>query len=103
MNDQRARELFLDYHRGSLTAADTAALLTHLAAQPELQREFTEFARTLEALDHMPTPQPSPRLRTRVFAAIEAEKRALRKNYTPAVAPSPPDARRSLLWFWLVA
>jgi hypothetical protein len=100
MNEQRARELFLDYHHGSLSPAETAALRAFLDRHRELQREFDEFARTLNALDTMPLPSPSPRLRASVFAAIEAEKRALHANATLTVRETVPPVRRPR-WFWL--
>ena len=90
MNEPRARELFLDYHRGSLSPSETAELRAFLGRHHELQREFDEFARTLNALDTMPLPSPSPRLRAGVFAAIEAEKRAI---YTSSALPTSPIPR----------
>jgi hypothetical protein len=104
MNDQRARDLFLDLHRGLLSPADAESLHAHLAANPELRREFDELARTLDALDNMPLPKPSSRLRAGVFAAIEAEKR---EAHAPAVTHSDvrrhaagrKTSRRSV-WFW---
>lgn len=98
MNEQRARELFLDYHRGSLSAEDTAAVRALLAAQPALRNEFAEFARTLDLLDAMPNPKPSPRLRAGVLAAIEAEKRAMRNLPASAAQPAAPVRRHA--WFW---
>lgn len=103
MNDQRARELFSDHHRGTLSPVDAAALRAYLAAHPEIQREFDELAQTLSALDAMPTPPPSPRLRAGVLAAIAAEKRALQKDAAPApsVRATPAVPPRSSPWFWL--
>lgn len=99
MNEARARELFLDHHRGTLSPEDRAALRAHLAASPALQREFAELARTLDTLDTMPGPRPTPRLRAGVFAAIEAEKNSVRAAHasSPAVAP----ANRRPLWLRL--
>jgi anti-sigma factor RsiW len=99
MNEQRARELFLDQHRGSLSPGETAELRAFLDAHPELQREFDGFARTLGALDAMPFPAPTPRLRASVFAAIEEEKRAGRAP-TSLKERRPAAAQRSR-WFWL--
>ncbi|HEX2852692.1 MAG TPA: HEAT repeat domain-containing protein [Opitutaceae bacterium] len=104
MNDQRARELFLDLHRGFLSPAEAEKLHSHLAANPELQREFDELTRTLNALDAMPLPTPGPRLRAGVFAAIEAEKRAASAPAPTAVRrrdPGGQTSRRSV-WFWLI-
>lgn len=108
MNDPRARELFLDLHRGLLSPAEAENLHAHLAANPGLQREFADLARTLDALDTMPLPKPSPRLREGVFAAIEAEKREAHASspspFPASVHRSPragKTARRSV-WLWLI-
>lgn len=106
MNDQHARDLFLELHRGFLSPAEAERLHAYLAAHPDLQREFDELARTLNALDAMPLPKPSPRLRAGVFAAIEAEKRE-----TGVSVHVHPAARRRFgeeqmpkrsVWFWLI-
>jgi anti-sigma factor RsiW len=99
MNDQRARELLLDYHRGSLSAADAAALRAYLATHPALQQEFDELGSTFHALDAMPSVKPTPRLRAGVFAAIEAEKRESRVTFLPSTQPRThrPEHRS----FWL--
>jgi hypothetical protein len=88
MNEQHARELFLEHHRGSLSATDESALRAFLAAHPALEREFDEFAATLNALDSMPVIPPSSRLRANLLATIDAEKRAIRGQL--AAAKSAP-------------
>jgi hypothetical protein len=98
MNDQRARELFLDHHRGSLPAADAAALRAHLDAHPELQAEFAELARTLDALDAMPTPKPSLRLRKNFYAMLEEEKHS--DAPSPAATAHAAPVHRPGFWRW---
>lgn len=80
--------------------ATTAArdLRTHLAACPDCERELAALGQTLRALDTMPAPSPTPRLRARVYAAIAAEHHATRAA-TPT-SPSRPALRSR--WFWLV-
>jgi HEAT repeats len=105
MNESRARELFLDHHRGSLSAADEAELRAVLTIHPVLQREFDELAATLHAIDAMPIPPPTARLRASVLAAIDAEKRASQANSSPASAArrTPPltSPRLATGWRWL--
>ena len=104
MNEQRARELFLEHHRGSLPAHEASELHALLATHPTLQREFDELAATLNALDTMPITTPTARLRRHVLAAIEAEKSAtqLTPQLLPAfsVVPAPRPATNRP-WFWI--
>ncbi|MEO7412482.1 MAG: hypothetical protein ABIZ81_03925 [Opitutaceae bacterium] len=105
MNEPRVRELFIEHHHGALPPAEAAELRAFLAAHPALQREFDEFASTLDALDAMPIPPPSSRLRAQVLAAIDAEKRATRRNFPAVSEVMPPRsivAPRRLPWIWLV-
>ncbi len=102
MTEQRARDLFLDWQRGSISRLDAEALSAFLAANPSIKREFQENQSTLEALDFMPLPKPSPKLRAGVFAAIEAEKRLLRAAPSALPAAAPQNASRRLRWFWPV-
>lgn len=103
MNESRARELFLDYHRGSLPAREAAELRVLLAAHPALQREFAELATTLNALDAMPVSPPTTRLRANLLAAINAEKRVvyhpLRATSTASHAPRASGSLRPR-WLW---
>src|SRR3954463_2749075 len=105
MNEQHARELFIEHHRGSLSAGDEAELRTFLAAHPTLQREFEQFAATLNALDAMPVRPPSSRLRTHLHAAIEKEKLASRETLVPIAVNSrnlPSVPHPGFRWVWLV-
>jgi hypothetical protein len=97
---QRAREVFPEMldPRAPLTAASEAR--AHLASCPECQREFAALSRTAEALDALPEPQPSPRLRTNFHALLEAEKHAAK---TPAATHSAESPRRAASWRWILS
>lgn len=82
-----------------LATAAVRDLRAHLAACPDCERELAALSQTLRALDAMPTPFPTPRLRARVYAAIAAEEHALRSAPAP-IAPEPRSARP--LWLrWI--
>jgi hypothetical protein len=82
-----------------LATAAVRDLRAHLAACPDCERELAALSQTLRALDSMPTPSPTPRLRARVYAAIAAEEHALRSAPAP-IAPEPRSARP--LWLrWI--
>lgn len=82
-----------------LATAAVRDLRAHLAACPDCERELAALSQTLRALDAMPTPFPTPRLRARVYAAIAAEEHALRSAPAP-IAPAPRSARP--LWLrWI--
>ena len=82
-----------------LATAAVRDLRAHLAACPDCERELATLSQTLRALDAMPVPSPTPRLRARVYAAIAAEEHALRSAPAP-IAPAPRSARP--LWFrWI--
>jgi len=73
----------------------------HLAHCPDCQREFAALTRTAAALDAMPTPQPSPRLRKNFYAMLEEEKHSAVS--VRAVAEREHHARRASLWRWILA
>jgi hypothetical protein len=119
MNCQRVREIIpdlLDESRrlvspkpgeggspaGTSEQADARA---HLAACPDCQREFAALARTAAALDAMPTPPPSPRLRKNFYAMLAEEKLAAAPAPTSAPpAPAPAaSATRPAWWRTLLA
>jgi hypothetical protein len=82
-----------------LATAAVRDLRAHLAGCPGCERELATLSHTLRALDAMPTPSPTPRLRARVYAAIAAEEHALRSAPAP-IAPEPRSARP--LWLrWI--
>ena len=91
MNCHAAQALFpelLDRHTPADAHADVRA---HLAGCPECQRQFSELSQTLAALDAMPDPTPTPRLRQNFYAMLEEEKHS-----AVAFAQSARPARRSL-------
>ena len=109
MNESRARELFLEFHRGSLSAPEDAALRAFLRDHPVLQRDFEEFTSTLNTLDAMPVSPPTARLRANVFAAIDAEKRVAASVSSAAPLSAAPKSREAAArppanrrWFWVI-
>lgn len=107
MNCARIREQLPSLLDDRLATAAAREIRTHLAGCPDCEREFATLSQTLNALDAMPAPTPSPRLRARVYAAIAAEQHALR-NPVSATEPAAPVAQKAAarpgrpLWFWLV-
>ena len=74
MNCQRAREILpelLDSRTAATAHLDARA---HLAGCPDCQRDFATLSRTADALDSLPAPAPSPRLRRNFYALLEEEK-----------------------------
>lgn len=99
MNEPHARDLFLEFHQGSLPVAQAAELREFLASNAAIAREFAEFAATLNALDTMSLPSPSPRLRANVYAAIASEKIVnAEKEITPAQHQPPAKAGPRRWW-----
>lgn len=102
MNCSRAQESFpelLDPRRAA--AADTAEVRAHLATCPDCQREYASLAATLGALDQLPAPAPSPRLRAGFYALLEEEKNSA-ASIRATVARRQQAARLSLLR-WILA
>jgi hypothetical protein len=101
MNCHRAREVFpelLDSRTAATAHLDARA---HLANCPDCQREFAALTQTAHALDAMPTPPPSPRLRKNFYAMLEEEKHSAAS--VRAVAEREHRARRASLWRWVVS
>jgi hypothetical protein len=96
MNCQTARETFPDLldHRTPATAHLEAR--AHLAHCPDCQREFSALSQTLAALDAMPMPTPSPRLRQNFYAMLEEEK-----NSAASVRVAAARERRTRRAAWL--
>ena len=101
MNCQNAREIFPELldHRTAATAHLEAR--THLAGCPDCQREFSALSQTLAALDAMPNPAPTPRLRQNFYAMLEEEKNSAAS--VRAVAAREQHARRASLWRWVLS
>jgi hypothetical protein len=74
MNCSTARDAFPDLLDRRTPATAHLGARAHLAACPDCQREFSALSQTLTALDAMPAPTPSPRLRQNFYAMLEEEK-----------------------------
>lgn len=101
MNCTKAREAFtelLDQRTAATAHLDARA---HLAGCPDCQREFSSLSQTLAALDAMPTPSPSPRLRQNFYAMLEEEKNSA-ASLQVAVARERRAHRLSLLG-WILS
>jgi hypothetical protein len=118
MNCQRAREIFpelldsrttspaakpQDEPRRSPTGEGGPHLdaRAHLASCPDCQREFSALSQTLTALDTMPAPQPSSRLRKNFYAMLEEEKHSAASMR--AATEREYRARQVTLWRWVLA
>lgn len=74
MNCHAAREIFPELLDRRTSAAAQPEARAHLATCPDCQREFSALSQTLSALDAMPAPAPSSRLRKNFYAMLEEEK-----------------------------
>lgn len=100
MNCQRYQESFAEAHDGLLAADADAALHAHLAACPACRNDWNRFCATLDTLERLPDPEPSPRLRAAFEASLAAEIAAETAANTPAdsARPSPAAHRPSSGW-----
>jgi len=71
---------------------------THLASCPECQRDFAALTQTATALDAMPTPQPSARLRRNFYAMLEEEKHS-----AESVRVVARREHRASVWRWVLS
>ena len=95
MNCPTARALFPELLDARTPAGAHADARAHLASCPECQREFSALNQTLAALDALPTPAPTPRLRTNFYAMLEEEKHSAASVRSPATPlPGTPRAAR---------
>jgi hypothetical protein len=74
MTCEKAREIFPELLDPRTPATAQLEARTHLASCPDCQRDFAALTQTATALDAMPTPPPSPRLRRNFYAMLEEEK-----------------------------
>ncbi len=100
MNCERIREQLPVLLDDRLATAAAAEIRAHLEGCAECRREFTTLSQTLAALDAMPAPSPTPRLRAKVYAAIAAEQHALALGARTPPSASAPRARPR--WFQLL-
>ena len=71
MNCQRIQDSFLDYQTGTLPTHENLAVRDHLKTCLTCQREWAGLQQTLIALDKLPEPAPSPRLRANFYAFLD--------------------------------
>lgn len=105
MNCQRVREILpelLDSSPRRAASEGAAEARAHLATCPACQRDFSALTQTAAALDAMPTPEPSPRLRKNFYAMLAEEKLATGASPSPAAA-APAQPARPPLWRTLLA
>jgi anti-sigma factor RsiW len=100
MNCESTRERLLEFNDGRLDAETAATVQAHLAGCPECRRELAIIQELLTQLDAAVPLAPSPQLRTGVFAAMAAEKRASGAGAAAAPATARYAPRHSP-WSWL--
>lgn len=101
MNCTRAQERFPELLDGRLAEADLAEVQVHLSSCPDCQREYASLASTLAALDKLPAPRPSPRLRAGFYATLEEEKNSA--TSIRAAVERRQRAARASVWRWILA
>ncbi|MCX6952340.1 MAG: hypothetical protein NTV51_09270 [Verrucomicrobia bacterium] len=101
MNCQAARDIFPELLDRRTPAGAQPAARAHLASCPDCQREFSALSQTLAALDAMPDPAPTPRLRQNFYAMLEEEKNSAASVRT--VAARQHRARRLSLFTWILS
>ena len=99
MNCQSARNSFVELLDRHAPSSSHREARDHLAGCPDCQREFAALMQTAHALDAMPTPPPSSRLRQNFYAMLEEEKNSAAAMR--AVSEREHRARRASLWRWL--
>jgi hypothetical protein len=101
MNCHSAREIFPDLLDRRTPASAQPEARAHLATCPDCQREFSALSQTLSALDAMPAPTPSPRLRQNFYAMLEEEKHSAESVRTSVTRDT--RARRLSFFAWAFA
>ena len=101
MNCQRAREILPELLDRRTAASAHLEARQHLAGCPDCQREFAALSQTAQAIDTMPTPPPSPRLRKNFYAMLEEEKHSAAS--VRAATARAQRARYASLWRWVLA
>jgi hypothetical protein len=102
MNCARARECFSELLDPRSNPAEASSELAdaraHLSHCPECQRDYSTLAQTLEALDALPVPAPTPRLRQQFYAMLEEEKHS-----AASVQHTVARRQRTQWWAWIIA
>lgn len=95
---EKAREVFPELLDSRTPATAQLEARTHLASCPECQRDFAALTQTANALDAMPTPPPSARLRRNFYAMLEEEKHS-----AASVRAVARREHRASLWRWVLS
>jgi negative regulator of sigma E activity len=99
MNCQSCSEKLAEFSDGRLGEKDAAEVRAHVEGCPECAAELGSVRSVLAALDALPSPRPSPRLRAAVMGHIEAEKltQTSRHEWASSIraAAEAPARRRS--------
>jgi hypothetical protein len=99
MTCQDARDIFPELLDPRAAATPHHEVRIHLANCPTCQRDFAALAQTVNALDTLTTPEPSPRLREAFHAMLEQEKHAATgERATARPASRTPGAWRRSRW-----
>lgn len=101
MNCSTAREIFPELLDRRTPSAAQPEARAHLAACPDCQREFSALSQTLAALDAMPIPTPTPRLRQNFYAMLEEEKHSAAS--VRSATTREHRSRRFSLFAWILS
>lgn len=98
MNCHAARELLPELLDRRTSATSHLEARAHVAGCAECQREFAALGQTLDALDTMPTPPPSARLRQNFYAMLAEERRTAAPAGPARHEPRPARAAGWPVW-----
>ncbi|MEO6246655.1 MAG: hypothetical protein ABIQ12_14610 [Opitutaceae bacterium] len=101
MTCQRTRDILPDLLDERSVSGAASEARAHLAGCVGCQRELAGLTETATALDTMPLPQPSPRLRQNFYAMVEAEKQADAINPLASARPQGPMRPAGWRWFFV--
>src|SRR5437868_2136668 len=101
MNCQFCRNVLPDLIDPRTEATAHMDARAHLAGCPDCQREFAALTQTAHALDAMPPPQPSRRLRQNFYSMLEEEKHSAAS--VRVVAAREHRTRQIAFWRWVLA
>jgi hypothetical protein len=103
MNCQSCREQMMELADARLDERAAAQARAHIEGCAECREEFETLARTLGALDTLPAPAPSHRLRAGVMGHIETEKLTQRSRAEWASSMRAAGAREGRRPAWAPA
>lgn len=93
MRCQLANEQFADWLAGKLPTAEQILLDEHIADCPACQHELADTRQLWQRLAAIPTPEPSPVLRTQFYAMLDTFETAEQKT-------QPRNWSDLLSWIW---